>query len=153
MTMTQAEYDKQDEQLLGKMLKDAEALVKCLKLELSGVRDGDGYWHGTDPIGHLITNLWEHLEVSLNNMVELSKSQLREEVADYAGYIMACSLDGVGPEDPRVQETVRQVMTDDSVYHFYLPQYASYREMHKDDNQVDFDSLFNSTENGNDMEN
>src|SRR5262249_8450637 len=32
-------------------------LVKIVELEKSGIRDGDGYWHGSDPLGATINDL------------------------------------------------------------------------------------------------
>jgi hypothetical protein len=32
-------------------------LVECLTLEAAGVRDGDGRWHGCDPIRSIINDL------------------------------------------------------------------------------------------------
>ena len=35
----------------------AHRLSECLVLEETGVRDGDGYWHGSDPIDGIIWNM------------------------------------------------------------------------------------------------
>ena len=32
-------------------------LIKIIELEISGIRDGDGYWHGSDVIGGLEADL------------------------------------------------------------------------------------------------
>lgn len=31
--------------------------IKIIELENSGIRDGDGYWHGSDVIGHMCSDL------------------------------------------------------------------------------------------------
>ena len=46
------------------MLEDARVLVDCLALEISGVRDGDGYWCGCDVIGNITRDLVEQLEIT-----------------------------------------------------------------------------------------
>ncbi len=37
--------------LLRKMSDTAFELIKIIELELSGIRDGDGFWSGSDPMG------------------------------------------------------------------------------------------------------
>jgi hypothetical protein len=32
-------------------------VIKVAELEKSGIRDGDGYWHGSDVVGHILSNL------------------------------------------------------------------------------------------------
>ena len=39
------------------MRKDAMTLIECLVREETGVRDGDGFWRGCDPIIEIIWNL------------------------------------------------------------------------------------------------
>ena len=44
-------------ELLNKLSQAAFEAIKIIELELSGVRDGDGYWHGSDAIGYTIDEL------------------------------------------------------------------------------------------------
>jgi hypothetical protein len=32
-------------------------LIKVIELECSGIRDGDGYWHGGDVMGHMMRDM------------------------------------------------------------------------------------------------
>lgn len=48
----------------GERLKGYEAaqklafdLIKVIELEKSGIRDGNGYWHGSDPLGSIAHEL------------------------------------------------------------------------------------------------
>jgi hypothetical protein len=36
--------------------------IKIAELEKSGIRDGDGYWHGGDVVGHLCSDLREAVD-------------------------------------------------------------------------------------------
>ena len=44
---------------LDEMLKEAHSLIQVLVLERAGICDGDGYWHGGDPVAGGIRNLVE----------------------------------------------------------------------------------------------
>ena len=35
------------------MSEEAHSLIKVLALEAAGIRDGDGCWHGSDPVGSI----------------------------------------------------------------------------------------------------
>ena len=39
------------------MSKCAHDLIEVLALEKAGIRDGDGYWHGSDPISGIVLQL------------------------------------------------------------------------------------------------
>jgi hypothetical protein len=43
---------------LKEMASRAEILPKILEEEISGVRDGDGFWHGSDPLQGTVSDLW-----------------------------------------------------------------------------------------------
>lgn len=58
MSMTADERAQFDRDLLDK----AKELVRVLELEVSGVRDGDGLWHGSDCVAHCIHEAQELLE-------------------------------------------------------------------------------------------
>jgi hypothetical protein len=42
---------------LRELSNGAFEIVKIVELELSGIRDGDGFWHGSDVIGHMVNDL------------------------------------------------------------------------------------------------
>lgn len=44
---------RQAEQL-RRLQKLAFELIKICELEISGIRDGNGYWYGSDPVGGMI---------------------------------------------------------------------------------------------------
>jgi hypothetical protein len=44
-------------ELLEKLSHAAFEAIKVIELEKSGIRDGDGYWHGSDVIGEMMDNL------------------------------------------------------------------------------------------------
>lgn len=44
-------------ELLSKMSDAAFELIKVIELERSGIRDGDGYWTGSDVMGYVTGNL------------------------------------------------------------------------------------------------
>ena len=44
---------------LARMSRLAYDLIRVVELERSGIRDGDGQWHGCDPIGSIIGDLRE----------------------------------------------------------------------------------------------
>jgi dihydroxyacetone kinase len=50
--------------LLEKLSEAASELIEIIELEKSGIRDGDGFWHASDPLGGTFRNmrkLWEQL--------------------------------------------------------------------------------------------
>ncbi len=44
---------------LNRMQEEAVQLIEVIVLEKAGIRDGDGYWSGCDPLGEIIHNLSE----------------------------------------------------------------------------------------------
>jgi hypothetical protein len=46
--------------ILTEISDAAFGLIKIIELEKSGIRDGDGYWLGSDPVGH---TMWELREL------------------------------------------------------------------------------------------
>jgi hypothetical protein len=44
-------------EILEKMSQAAYELIKVIELERSGIRDGDGYWHGTGEMDHAAGDL------------------------------------------------------------------------------------------------
>jgi hypothetical protein len=44
-------------ELLSRLSNAAFDTIKIIELELSGIRDGDGYWHGSDVFGYAIGEL------------------------------------------------------------------------------------------------
>jgi hypothetical protein len=47
----------QREQILERMSQAAFQLIKIVELAKSGICDGDGAWHGSDPVGGIIGDL------------------------------------------------------------------------------------------------
>ena len=49
---------------LDSLSKTAYECIRVIELERSGIRDGDGFWSGCDPLGHIVddlTSLYERL--------------------------------------------------------------------------------------------
>ena len=44
-------------ELLNALSRAAFETIKVIELERSGIRDGDGRWHGSDVIGHITDDL------------------------------------------------------------------------------------------------
>jgi len=44
-------------ELLRKLSDKAFELIKVIELECSGIRDGDGYWHGSDVMGGIMGDI------------------------------------------------------------------------------------------------
>jgi hypothetical protein len=53
-------------ELLREMSDKAFELIKVIQLELSGIRDGDGYWHGSDVMGGMTAELVNIINVYRN---------------------------------------------------------------------------------------
>jgi hypothetical protein len=45
------------EEILEALSQAAFEMIKTIQLERSGIRDGDGYWHGADVISHMTSNM------------------------------------------------------------------------------------------------
>jgi hypothetical protein len=46
-----------DQETLRRLSDAAFELIKIIELEKSGIRDGDGYWHGGDVIGGIVSGI------------------------------------------------------------------------------------------------
>jgi hypothetical protein len=44
-------------ELLSRLSDAAFEVIKLIELEKSGIRDGDGYWHGSDPMHGMLSEL------------------------------------------------------------------------------------------------
>ena len=44
---------------LEEMQEEGVNLIRIIELERSGIRDGDGSWHGSDPLGGVVLRLSE----------------------------------------------------------------------------------------------
>lgn len=86
-------------QLLEKMKRDAVNLIECIVLEESGIRDGDGQWHGCDPICAIVRNL-----------VELERKDLAEwrKQADVTA-VLGDTSGKAGPEIAKPEPTVSEI--------------------------------------------
>jgi hypothetical protein len=47
---------------LEEMSQAAFELIKVIEAERSGIRDGDGYWHGSDVLSHSVDDITEPFE-------------------------------------------------------------------------------------------
>jgi hypothetical protein len=67
-----------DQETLCKLSDAAFELIKIIELEKSGIRDGDGYWHGGDVIGGTVSQMRGLLDQwqPPNNVVRLGNSFL-----------------------------------------------------------------------------
>ena len=56
-------------ELLQRMQREAFNLIRILELEISGIRDGNGYWSGSDPVGGTVMDLaaLEHKRDEITN--------------------------------------------------------------------------------------
>ena len=45
--------------LLDKMQEEGVNLIRLIELERSGIRDGDGNWYGSDPLGGTVLRMSE----------------------------------------------------------------------------------------------
>jgi hypothetical protein len=76
-------------ELLRQISDEAFELIKVIVLELSGIRDGDGGWSGTDVIGGLVAGmaqLCNEYDAVKNNPFTVYGRELEED-AEYAADI------------------------------------------------------------------
>ena len=72
--------------LLEQIVCECATTSGCLKRELSGERDGDGYWHGSDPVSASIEGLisvcqaWLAREKTVRNAQRVLEENESEEV-------------------------------------------------------------------------
>jgi hypothetical protein len=77
-------------ELLREMSNTAFELIKVIELECSGIRDGDGFWSGSDPMGGLaqdmadLCNRFNELpsRSSTENPIEAERKLAVEDAAD-----------------------------------------------------------------------
>jgi DNA polymerase III epsilon subunit-like protein len=69
--------DNRQSKLLMQLSDAAYQAIKIIQLELSGIRDGDGCWHGSDVLGGMTSNLMD-----LCQQIETSSRSNREIVID-----------------------------------------------------------------------
>lgn len=48
--------------VLRTMSMKAFELIQIIELERAGVRDGDGYWHGSDPLGATVNDIGQQMD-------------------------------------------------------------------------------------------
>ena len=110
--------------ILSNLSNRAFELIKIIELEHSGIRDGDGYWSGTDPLGGVINDLAEGFQ----RLEKIEKDEtLRDEVATFAAYCIG-STAPQGDWDSSVDDEREKVMTDDDTFDHWLKQYRSYHD-------------------------
>jgi hypothetical protein len=62
-------YQGGDRLLPGELASNVASgieLIKIIELEISGIRDGDGYWHGSDPLWHTVHDITEAFKRATN---------------------------------------------------------------------------------------
>ena len=77
---------------LSKMSKRAYDLIQVIALEQSGIRDGDGYWSGGDPIASIVHDI-ARLEREDLAAWRATSSQRTEKAAP----CYECGLEHLGP--------------------------------------------------------
>ena len=61
--------------LLRALQQAAFEAIRIIELEHSGIRDGDGYWHGSDVIGHMTSDLTDLCQRLMQNYDEEWKAK------------------------------------------------------------------------------
>jgi hypothetical protein len=61
---------------LRELSKRAFELIKVIELELSGIRDGDGRWHGSDAMGGTLSDIAE----LCNRILERQRQEFLERL-------------------------------------------------------------------------
>ena len=64
---------------LDAMSRHAFDLIKIIELEASGIRDGDGYWHGSDPLGGTVNDIGRQMD----RLRELEHSASQEQTEEW----------------------------------------------------------------------
>ena len=68
---------------LLELSEEAVELIKIVEREISGIRDGDGFWGGGDPLHGCTRSIRDHYE----HLIQVEKSHsLRKDVAAHAAY-------------------------------------------------------------------
>ena len=49
---------------LRKLSRQAYELIRIIELEMSGIRDGDGHWHGSDPLDGIVLQISDRRQLS-----------------------------------------------------------------------------------------
>ncbi len=66
---------------LGEMSRQAYNLIQVVELERSGIRDGDGFWHGSNPLDGILNNLMTE-QRRLCNATSADPSQVRGKLEE-----------------------------------------------------------------------
>lgn len=76
-------------ELLERMQQAAFDLIKIIELEISGIRDGDGYWSCSDPVAGLVAELGalerKSRETTIDMPIEDAEPSPFDEPVDEAG--------------------------------------------------------------------
>ncbi len=71
------------DEALEEISRQAYELIRLIELERSGIRDGDGSWHGSDPLDGTINDLaarWQRLPDSPGITPEACRARLEQAV-------------------------------------------------------------------------
>jgi hypothetical protein len=84
------------EQTLRELSQEAFTLIKIIELEKSGIRDGDGYWHGSDVVGAIM-----HETIGLcKRVLELSVPEANDVATENERLASAEKFSGIDDEIP-----------------------------------------------------
>ena len=114
-------------EILQHISEEAFELIKIVELEISGIRDGDGFWGGSDPLTHFVSGIdslfdqFRQLD-KVYRETDLNDESIRKEVAEYAAYCVG-STAPKGDDDPQVVEVRMEVLAGGEAFDFYLPLY------------------------------
>lgn len=94
-------------------------MIKVIELERSGIRDGDGYWHGGDVIGHMTGDLvdlcrrWEAVapQCSFEERHSRRSEGEEEQMSDMVSKYFDLAKQGAAFDDVRLAR-MRERMTD-----------------------------------------
>jgi len=75
----------EQEEILLALSRAAFEAIKIIELERSGIRDGDGFWHGGDVIGHMTSDLTERCARLMASYPQptLSKDEYASLIAEF----------------------------------------------------------------------
>src|SRR4030095_7598543 len=95
-------------ELLSEMKRAAVQLLEILALERAGIRDGDGFWGGSDPL-----EICDDFPRLYREYEHAARKARREEVATFAMWSIGSAL---GDGDPAVDIEREKVLSNDSAY-------------------------------------
>jgi hypothetical protein len=95
---------------LKRLAEVAQTLPNIIDSEISGVRDGNGYWEGSDALHGTISGMWEALK-------EIEAIDVCPRCGMTAQHHAACQSNG-GPLTSLTNKQVREVMDSEKTHLF-----------------------------------